>query len=123
MGILTRKGFEKYAASLASVTLHEQWEAVVAKVGGKVFALVGESGGHLVFKVSETAFEGLTSLPGIGQAAYFAKGQWVAVEEGAEISDKDLKAYVRESHRIIAAKLTRKAQAELGLTDLAPPGR
>jgi predicted DNA-binding protein (MmcQ/YjbR family) len=116
--LMTRRGFDAYVTTLPAVTLHEQWEASVAKVGGKVFALCGESGGSLAFKVSEVAFEGLTSLSGIMQAPYFAKGQWVHVEKGAEISDKDLKAYVREAHRIIAGKLTRKAQAELGLTQL-----
>jgi predicted DNA-binding protein (MmcQ/YjbR family) len=116
--LLTRAGFEKFVSGLPAVTLHEQWESLVAKVGGKVFALCGEGGGSLAFKVSEVAFEGLTSLEGIGQAPYFAKGQWVSVVKGADISDKDLKAYVRESHRIIASKLTRKVQAELGLTGL-----
>jgi predicted DNA-binding protein (MmcQ/YjbR family) len=116
--LMTRRGFDAYVTTLPAVTLHEQWEASVAKVGGKVFALCGESGGSLAFKVNEVAFEGLTSLSGIMQAPYFAKGQWVHVEKGAEISDKDLKAYVREAHRIIAGKLTRKAQAELGLTQL-----
>ena len=117
MTILRRAGFEKFVSGLPAVTLHEQWESLVAKVGGKVFALCGDSGG-IAFKVSEVAFEGLTSLEGIGQAPYFAKGQWVSVVKGADISDKDLKAYVRESHRIIASRLTRKAQAELGLTGL-----
>jgi predicted DNA-binding protein (MmcQ/YjbR family) len=116
--LMTRRGFDAYVTTLPAVTLHEQWEASVAKVGGKVFALCGESGGSLAFKVNEVAFEGLTSLSGIMQAPYFAKGQWVHVDKGAEISDKDLKAYVREAHRIIAGKLTRKAQAELGLTQL-----
>ena len=116
--LMTRRGFEVFVTALPAVTLHEQWEASVAKVGGKVFALCGESGGSLAFKVNEVAFEGLTSLDGIMQAPYFAKGQWVHVEKGAEISDKDLKAYVREAHRIIASKLTRKAQAELGLSEV-----
>ena len=116
--LMTRRGFDAYVTTLPAETLHEQWEASVAKVGGLVFALCGECGGSLAFKVSEVAFEGLTSLSGIMQAPYFAKGQWVHVEKGAEISDKDLKAYVREAHRIIAGKLTRKAQPELGLTQL-----
>jgi predicted DNA-binding protein (MmcQ/YjbR family) len=123
MSVLTRRGFDRFVATLPAVTLHEQWGSSVAKVGGKVFALVGESGGGIAFKVSETAFEGLTTLAGISQAPYFAKGQWVHVGKGADISDKDLKAYLREAHRRIANKLTRKARAELGLNDLASPPR
>jgi predicted DNA-binding protein (MmcQ/YjbR family) len=116
-GLMTRRGFETFVSALPAVTLHEQWESSVAKVGGKVFALCGAGGGSLAFKVSEVAFEGLTSLEGIRQAPYFAKGQWVNVEQGADISDKDLKAYLREAHRIIAGKLTRKLRAELGLEE------
>ncbi len=119
-GLMTRRGFETFVSTLPAVTLHEQWESSVAKVGGKVFALCGEGGGTLAFKVSEVAFEGLTTLEGIRQARYFAKGQWVNVERGADISDKDLKAYVREAHRIIAGKLTRKLRSELGLEGIRP---
>jgi predicted DNA-binding protein (MmcQ/YjbR family) len=115
MSLLARRSFEKFVATLPAVTTVEQWESVVAKVGGKVFALCGATGGHLAFKVSETAFEGLTTIAGIGQAPYFAKGQWVSVEKGADIPDADLKAYVREAHRMIAGKLTRTLRAELGL--------
>jgi predicted DNA-binding protein (MmcQ/YjbR family) len=117
MTLMTRRGFEKFAAQLPAVTLVEQWDSIVAKVGGKVFALAGARGGSIAFKVSETAFEGLTTLDGVGQAPYFAKGQWVSIVEGADISDSDLRAYVKEAHRIIAGKLTRKLRSELGLDD------
>jgi predicted DNA-binding protein (MmcQ/YjbR family) len=109
------KAFSTFVSGLPAVTISAQWEAQVAKVGGKVFALVGDDGGHITFKVTELAFEGLTSLEGIGQAPYFAKGGWVSVSKGADISDADLKAYLRESHRLVADKLTRKLRAELGL--------
>jgi predicted DNA-binding protein (MmcQ/YjbR family) len=115
---LTRAAFEKFVTSLPAVTLHEQWDSIVAKVGGKVFALTGQRGEHTVFKVSETAFAGLTTIEGIGQAAYFAKGSWVSVDKGADLSAADIKAYLREAHRIVSKKLTKKAQAEFGLTDL-----
>lgn len=123
MSLMARRSFEKFVLGLPAVTLVEQWESCVAKVGGKVFALCGASGGNLAFKVSETAFEGLTTIEGIGQAPYFAKGQWVSVDKGADIGDADLKAYVREAHRIIAGKLTRKQQAELGLSDIVAAKR
>ncbi len=109
-----RHQFEAMIRNLPGSTLGEQWEAVAAKVGGKVFALMGLVEGGIVFKVSVTSFAGLTSSPGIGQAPYFAKGQWVKVASGA-LDEATLRAYIEESHRIIAAKLTRKVRAELGL--------
>lgn len=99
MSLLGRRGFESFVVKLPAVTLVEQWDSLVAKVGGKVFALAAAGGGSIAFKVSETAFEGLTGLEGIAQAPYFAKGQWVSVSKGADVSEADLKAYVREAHR------------------------
>lgn len=114
MSLTSRAGFERFVSGLPGTSLVEQWESVVAKVGGKVFCLFGPKDGSITFKVSETSFEGLTASPGIGQAPYFAKGQWVNVARGA-LEDETLRAYLAEAHRIIAAKLTRKARAEFGL--------
>lgn len=108
------KSFKQYISSLKATTMVEQWESHVAKVGGKVFALCGADSGHITFKVSETSFEGLTALEGVGQAPYFAKRQWVSVSKGA-LGDKDLKAYIAASYAMVGSKLTRKAKAELGL--------
>jgi predicted DNA-binding protein (MmcQ/YjbR family) len=117
VSLFAATAFERYARSLPAVTLVDQWESHVAKVGGKVFALISLDGTRLCFKVSETSFEGLTSLDGVAQAAYFAKRQWVVVEQGAALSDAELRAYVAASHALIAAKLTKKLRVELGLVD------
>ncbi|MHB1101705.1 MAG: MmcQ/YjbR family DNA-binding protein [Devosia sp.] len=114
MSPTSRAGFERFVAGLPGTSLVEQWESVVAKVGGKVFCLLGPSDGSIAFKVSQTSFEGLTACPGIGQAPYFARGQWVTAKRGA-LEEETLRAYLKEAHRIIAAKLTKKARAELGL--------
>lgn len=114
MALNDRDSYRQFILGLPAATLHEQWEALVGKVGGKVFCLQGNANGELVFKVGEIAFDGLTSMEGIGQAAYFAKRQWVRVAPGA-LEDDLLAGYIRESHRLVAAKLTRKLRAELGL--------
>ena len=114
MGLHERKPFEAYIGSLPASTLNSQWEALVAKVGGKAFCLRADTDGALVFKVSELAFDGLVDLAGIGQAAYFAKRQWVRVEPDA-LDDGLLKGYIEHSYRAVAGKLTRKLRAELGI--------
>lgn len=114
MNLHERDGYTAFVTGLPAVTLHEQWDALVAKVGGKVFCLLGDSSGDLVFKVGEIAFDGLTDLDGIAQAAYFAKRQWVRVTPGA-LEQQLAEGYIRESHRLIASKLTRKLRAELGI--------
>jgi predicted DNA-binding protein (MmcQ/YjbR family) len=113
-----RAGFEAFVTSLPAVTTNAQWEALVAKVGGKVFAMLGDDAGHrpgaIVFKVTEIAFDGLVALEGIDQASYFAKRQWVRVAPEALETDL-LEGYMRQSHALVAAKLTRRLRAELGL--------
>ncbi len=120
MGLHDAKSFARYVTTLSAVEVVQQWGSHVAKVGGKVFALCGDDGSHVTFKVGEISFEGLTAVEGVGQAPYFAKRQWVSVAKGAALSERELKAYVRASHEMIAAKLTRKARAELGLDPPSP---
>jgi predicted DNA-binding protein (MmcQ/YjbR family) len=120
-----RAGFEHFILSLPATTLVRQWgDSSVAKVGGKVFALLGVSaeGASLTFKVSEMAFEMLTGLDGVGQAPYFAKGHWVAVTSQAALGPDDVAAYLGEAHRLVAAGLTRKLRTELGLEGLVAAG-
>jgi len=114
MTVHSEDGFARFVASLPATTTVLQWGSHVAKVGGKVFCLRSEAGGEIAFKVTELAYAGLTELPGVEQAPYFAKGQWVQVRPGA-LEEELLRGYLTEAHRLIAGKLTRKARAELGL--------
>lgn len=112
------EAFTAFVTALPAVTINPQWGSQVAKVGGKAFCLLGEQPdggpGSIVFKVSEIAFDGLVELEGIVQAPYFAKGQWVTVAPGA-LERELLEGYIRQSHALVTAKLTRKLRAELGL--------
>lgn len=115
MSLFLRPKFEAFVSGLPAVTLHEQWGGVVGKVGGKVFVVFGLDSPVIVFKVGEMSFAGLTTIEGIAQAPYFAKGQWVSVSRRAKLPVADLRAYIARSHALVAAKLTRKLRAELGL--------
>ena len=110
---LNRAEIQARAMALPAVTHVVQWGASdVYKVGGKVFAIVGDE--SLSFKVSPIAFMVLTES-GVGrQAPYCAKGQWAAVSYDAA-EDGDFADWLATAHSLIAAKLTRKARAELGL--------
>ena len=112
---MTREEVETFALGLPAVTKVVQWgDADVYKVGGKVFAICGLGGG-LSFKVSEIGFEVLTQDGGPGrQAPYLAKGHWV-VAEIEDLMATEVQNWIETSHAMIAAKLTRKAKAELGL--------
>lgn len=109
---MTREEVEALALALPATTKVVQWGASdVFKVGGKVFAICGDG---LSFKVSEIAFEVLTS-DGLGrQAPYCAKGQWVNIAL-ERLEPDDARDWLATAHSLIAAKLTKKARAELGL--------
>jgi predicted DNA-binding protein (MmcQ/YjbR family) len=117
MSLFSRPGFEAYVRGLTGTTLVDQWDARVAKVGNKVFALLTDSERRLCFKVSEESFEILTSLQGVSQAPYFAKRKWVTVEPDTELSEADVLEYLTRSYRTVGASLTRKLRAELGIAD------
>jgi predicted DNA-binding protein (MmcQ/YjbR family) len=122
LSLYQRAGFDAALSALPGVTLVDQWEARIAKVGGKVFCLLSDAAPlRLVFKCGETSFDILTALDGVEQAAYFAKRQWVSVTQGSELSDDDLLAYAGRSHALVAKGLTRKLRAELGIPDQELP--
>ena len=110
---MTRGELETFALGLPAVTKVVQWGASdVYKVGGKVFAIAGDDG--VSFKVSEIGFKALTEGGPGRQAPDCAKGQWANVSLDV-LPDADLTDWLTAAHRLIAAKLTRKLRAELGL--------
>ena len=117
---LTYDEFNAYCESLPATTHVVQWGgAHVWKVGGKVFAIGGWGDGEpgFTFKVTEIAFEVLKDQPGLRPAPYLAsRGMtWIQHYRRPGLSDAELKGYLAESHRIVAAGLTGKKRRELGL--------
>jgi len=116
---MTREEFDIYCGSLKSTTHVVQWgDASVWKVGGKVFAIhPGQNNNdHRVsFKCSELNFQILKELPEIIPAPYLARGQWIQVTTKEAMNNQDVEDYINASYNIIAGKLTKKMQEELGL--------
>jgi predicted DNA-binding protein (MmcQ/YjbR family) len=58
-------------------------------------------------------------LSGLRPAHYLASRgmKWIQHYEQPGLADEDLKAYITESHRIVASGLSKKKQRELGLLD------
>jgi predicted DNA-binding protein (MmcQ/YjbR family) len=124
---MTRDEFNNYCQSLKSTTNVIQWEgASVWKVGGKIFAIASNWGPDnpaqnsddftkISFKCSDLSYQILCELDGIIPAPYLARAKWVQVEKAGAIDDDTIKSYIAEAHAIIAAKLTKKLQKELGL--------
>jgi predicted DNA-binding protein (MmcQ/YjbR family) len=121
--IFTRPGFEPFVLALPAASLVHQWrDDSVAKVGGKIFALLDNDPGEVWLKVSELAFDMLTQLDAIRPAPYFARASWVAIGPDAPLGEDDVAAYIIEAHRLIASRLTRRSRAELSLDALIAAG-
>ncbi|MDQ2652839.1 MAG: MmcQ/YjbR family DNA-binding protein [Chloroflexota bacterium] len=124
MSIYAQGEFDAYVESLTGGKAMDQWESRIAKAGDKVFATLGGAQAdapHIVVKVDPGEFDFLTTLRGVTQARYFAKGHWVAILEGSAMPDDEVRARIADSWALVAAKLTKKARAELGIT-LPPAG-
>jgi predicted DNA-binding protein (MmcQ/YjbR family) len=85
------------------------------RVAGKMFVMVGEQGG-VSFKVSDIAYEVLTESGHARPAPYLARNKWVNLPRIDDWPDDELAEHMTTAHGIVAAKLTKKVRAELGLT-------
>ena len=118
---MTLDDYNAFCASLPATTHVVQWGgAHVWKVGDKVLAIAGWSeaeGLGVTFKVSELAYDILREQPGCRPAPYLASRgmKWIQRQTGESVDDAALCDYLLESHGLVAAKLTRKARADLGL--------
>lgn len=125
---MTRDEFDTYCKSLKATTHVVQWGgASVWKVGGKIFAICSNWGpdekeaegtdgeARISFKCSDLSYQILCELDGVIPAPYLARAKWVLVKADSALSDEDVRSYIHDAHAIIAAKLTKKLQRELGL--------
>ena len=113
---MTRAEFDAAARALPGATMDVQWgDDCIYKVGGKMFA--GTDGAYATcsFKVSDIAFEALTDSGRARPAPYMARAKWVMFDDLAALDAAEVEDWLKTSHGLVAAKLTRKVRAELGL--------
>ena len=113
---MDRAGIGKTCLALPGVTLDHPFgdHHAAYRIGGKMFVMVGEEGG-VSFKVSDIAYEILTETGKARPAPYLARAKWVNLPDPDAWDDEELAEHLAIAHRIVAAKLTKKARAELGL--------
>jgi len=113
---MDRAGVGKVCLALQAATLDHPFgdHHDAYRVGGKIFAMVGEQGG-ISFKVSDIAYEVLTETARARPAPYMARNKWVNLPRIDDWPDDELAEHLAIAHSIVAAKLTKKARKELGL--------
>ncbi len=106
-----------YCLSFPHATENVQWgNDLVFKIAGKMFAVMALEGPVkyvMSFKCTEEKFNELIEKAGIDPAPYMARNKWVALEKFSVISDKDLKALLRNSYELVVAKLPKKVRTKL----------
>lgn len=118
---MTLDDYNQFCSGLMATSHVVQWgESHVWKVGGKVFAVAGWGDDKplaVTFKTSPLSFDILKDQAGLRPAPYLASRGMKWIQHYAEpgLKDDDLKAYLQESHRLVASGLSRKRQKELGL--------
>jgi len=118
---VTLDEYNAFCAALPATTHVVQWGgAEVWKVGGKVFAIGRQEAGaelSVSFKCSWMSFDLLKQEPGLRPAPYLASRgmSWIQRFCDESMPDEVFCDYLRESHRLVAAGLTRKLRDSLGL--------
>ncbi len=118
---------EKFCLSLTAASVDTPFDdSHVYKVGGKMFAMLAydpnAKPSEIWFKAGAVSYPILTRIKGIKPCPYLARAQWVAVEGLKVLSDKELKGYLRRAHGIVAAGLSKKLRASLGIVDAKGDG-
>ena len=109
----------RYCLSLPHVTEHVQWESLVFKIGGRMFALAAlEPSGQsmsdgLSLKCSAESFVELVERPGVVPAPYLARAHWVALESLDAVPRPELERLLSQAYAMVFRKLPKKVQAEL----------
>ena len=115
---MTPDRFILFCRSLPGVTEDVKWDNdLVFSVGGKMFAVFQlPEGQRLSFKVDPEAFALFVQKPGITPAPYLAKAGWVSLETCATLPPDVVEDLLEASHALVAAKLSKKRRAELGIS-------
>jgi predicted DNA-binding protein (MmcQ/YjbR family) len=84
-------------------------------VGGKMFCATDGAYSSLGFKATEIAFEALTESGRAKPSKYLARAHWVTLEDLASHDAAEVAGWVAQAHGLVAAKLPKKQQRELGI--------
>jgi len=106
------------ALKLPAVTEDIKWENHLCfNIGGKMFLVTSpdEVPCSASFKIPEEDFDELTNREGFGPQAYMARYHWVHVDDLNRLPAKEWKHYIQQSYQLVASKLSKKLQKELGL--------
>ena len=82
-----------------------------------MFCVVGldQSPTTASFKVNEEEFDEICTRDGFTPAPYVAKYKWVLIDDIQKMNKRDWDRYIRQSYKLVSAKLPSKIKKQLGL--------
>jgi predicted DNA-binding protein (MmcQ/YjbR family) len=112
---MTREAIRAFCLAMPHVTERFQFHHAAFQIGAKTFAMLNleVEGLPLAFKCTQEDFGELIEIPGVIQAPYFAKRQWVSITEFDTLPAAELKTWLTKARDVMLSKLSKKAQAEL----------
>jgi len=103
-------------AAPVSAPLGRRPTAMVYKVMGKMFAIVGLSKvEHVILKCDPHVVEVLKlTYAGVGHRSHLDRRYWISVELDADVPADEIARLVDQSYDLVCETMTRKQRAELG---------
>jgi predicted DNA-binding protein (MmcQ/YjbR family) len=107
-----------FCLSLPHSTEDVQWEHnLLFRIAGKMFCIANlepaVSPTKICFKCMPEKFAELVEIEGIIPAPYMARNHWVAMLDMNALRQPEMKELIKESYRMILAKLPKKTQTKL----------
>lgn len=113
---MTKDEFHKAAMALPGATFDIKWgDDHCYSVGAKMFAAVDGGYTQLGFKATEIAFEALIAAGRATPSKYLARAHWLNMTDLEALDPAEVEGWLKTAHGLVAAKLTRKLRAEIGL--------
>lgn len=112
-----RARLTEHCRTLPGTTEDIKWgAALVFSVVTKMYVMFDlEDQRQFSFQCDEDDFDRLTEMDGIIPAPYVARMGWVKVLPHAKITMPELRRLLTKGHGIVAKKLPKKTQRELGM--------
>src|SRR5689334_14822939 len=84
-------------------------------VAGKMYCVTSLEGPFKTsFKCDEEDFATLTERDHVIPAPYMARNKWVMTEQSSALTKKEWEFFVKKSYNLIASKLPKKTQTQIG---------
>ncbi len=113
---MTKDQLHAAAMALPGTVLDIKWGSDHCYcVGGKMYAATDADYSNLGWKASEIAFEALVATGRARPSKYLARAHWLNIDDLAAQDAAEVTDWLKTAHGLVAAKLTRKLRAELGL--------